>query len=393
MAVYLSPGVFTREIDLNVLPSAVGPLRPAFVGPAQKGPLNVATLITGAQQYLDTFGEPIPESPLGYAVLGYLEEGDSCFVMRVGVEAEEGQADSLAEVAIDVSGERANGWGRIPLFSGIDYGRINLREVDADNPMTFHAASNGTVDFNDVDESDTNGPTTATLNVSGVYTGDIDDSFILLITGAPTVSSGASVDGAAFQVIRNSDGEILVEGDLSDGDHNGTSQVISLDNGLSVQVIVTDGLLEANDTFSFAVAPDNRKFTIAVEGESSPTEYTMPSASYDSVADFVDAANALLSSEDYLFVEYTMEDGETVIPQIRTETAGERVQLLGTSGWALEVGSQQYAWDIPRSYLLGVDPGPYDITSQNNRVKMMLVGDEASAKPSRTSPMRWMRLA
>jgi phage tail sheath protein FI len=378
MAVYLSPGVFTREIDLNVLPSAVGPLRPGFVGTAKKGPLNEATLITGAQQYIETFGTPFPESPLGYAVLAYLEEGDSCFVMRVGVEAEEGQADSLADVAIDISGERSSGWGRIPLFSGIDYGRINLREVDEYNPMTFHAASVGAVDYNDVDESDTNGPTTATLDVTGTYTGDVDDSFILLITGAPTVSSGASVDGAEFQIIRNSDGEILVEGDLVDDDHNGTSQVIDLGNGLSVQVIVTDGVLEANDTFSFAAAPDNRKFTVAVEGDVSPTEYTMPSASYDNVTDFVDAVNALLSSEDYIFVEYTMEDGETVIPQIRTETAGERIQLMGTAGWALEVGSQQYAWDIPRSYLLGVDPGPYDITSQNNRVKMMLIGDTES---------------
>ena len=46
MAVYLSPGVFPREIDLSVLPAAVGPLRPAFVGTANKGPINISTKLS-----------------------------------------------------------------------------------------------------------------------------------------------------------------------------------------------------------------------------------------------------------------------------------------------------------------------------------------------------------
>lgn len=377
MAVYLSPGVFPREIDLSVLPNAVGPLRPAFIGTAKKGPLNEAVLCSSPQGYLDVFGEPFAESYLGYAVLAFLEEGEACYVMRVGVECEDGQADELADVCIDTSGGRGKGWGRVPLFTGIDYGRINLREVDSDAPLVFHAASVSAIDYNDVVVSSTDGPTTATLNVVGTYTGDIDDSFVLVITGAPTASDGASVEGATFQVIRNSDGEVVAEGNLDDFDFNGTSQAIDLGNGLTAQVVVTAGDLDTNDTFTFTVAPDNRKFTVSVEGAAG-TEYTMSAATYDNVADFVDAANALLSGEDYLFVEYTLEDGVTTVPQLRTTTAGQRIQLSGTSGWAKECGTLQYAWDIPRSYLLGVDAGPYDISSQNNRVRLNVIGTETT---------------
>lgn len=382
MAVFLSPGVFPREIDLSALPTSIGPLRPGFIGTANKGPLNEPTLVTNSTQYIDTFGEPFPESYLGYAVLAYLEEGNACFVMRVGVECETGQASALSDVCIDTSGSRGSGWGRVPLFTGIDYGRINLREVgdgtdDNPEPLVFHDSAIENIDYNDVDVSTTDGATTATLNTSGTYTGSIDDSYVMIITSPPNLSDEASVDGAEYQIIRNSDGEIVAEGELQDDAADGTSRFIPIEDGFSVQVVVTAGVLDTNDTFTWTVKPDNRDFTILVDGADSgtATTYTMPAASHTTVSDFVDAANALLSGEDYLFVSYTLEDGETVVPQIRTTIAGERIQIWGTEAWALEVGSQQYAWDIPRSFLLGVDAGTYDITSSNNRVKLNVIDE------------------
>jgi hypothetical protein len=336
MAVYLSPGVFPREIDLSVIPTAVGPLRPAFIGTAKKGPLNEAILITTSQQALEVFGEPFPASYLMYAVLSYLEEGNQCYVMRVGVECDAGQPDELSTICIDTSGGRGKGWGRIPLFTGIDYGRINLRLVDADTPLSFHASSYDSIDYSDVQVSSTEGATSATLSITGTYTGDIDDSFLMIITGAPTVSAADKVNGATFQVIRNSDGEVIAEGTLDDSDFNGTSQKINLGNGLSIQVVVSAGVLAENDTFSFKVHPDNRTFAISVEGGTA-TEHQMPTATYTSVTAFVNAFNAVITGlgEDYLMVEYTLEDGVTVIPQIRTTVAGERIQIMGSSAWAL----------------------------------------------------------
>jgi phage tail sheath protein FI len=373
MPVYLSPGVFTREVSVGVLPTATGPILPAFIGTAKKGPLNVPVLCSSAQQAIDVFGEPIPESYLMYAVLASFEENTSCYVMRVGIECEDGQAEALADVCIDNSGAKGKGWGRIPLFTGIDYGRINLREISTTNPVTFHAASVNNIDYSDVVVSSTDGPTTATLNVTGTYTGDVDDAYVMIITSAPNVSDGAPVAGAGYQIIKNSTGEVVSEGVLADGNDDGTSDTISIGDGLTVQVVVTSGVLDENDTFTFEVVPDNRELTVAVEGVSGGS-YTMPSATYTDAATFVAALNALLSGEDYQALEYTLEDGETVVPILRTTTAGERIQLMSSQAFALEVGTQQYAWDIPRSYLLGITEGPYNISSANNRVKINVIG-------------------
>ena len=41
----ISPGVFTRENDLSFLPQGIGAIGAAFIGPTQKGPAFVPTLI------------------------------------------------------------------------------------------------------------------------------------------------------------------------------------------------------------------------------------------------------------------------------------------------------------------------------------------------------------
>lgn len=375
MAVFLSPGVFTREVDLSVLPTSIGALRPAFVGTAKKGPMNRPVLITNATQAVETFGEPFTESYLMYAVLAYLEEGNECYVVRVGVECAEGQVSGLADVCIDTSGANVEGWGRIPVFTGIDFGRISLREVSTEEPYEFHDASVDNITYNDADSSTTHGATAATLSVTGTYTGDTDDAFTVLITSDPDLSSAAAIDGAEFQVIKNSSGEIVAEGELDEA-VLGESQVISIGDGLSIQVIVTSGVLATNDTFTFTAAPDNRDFLFAVENVDGST-YSMPAASYTTAADFITAFNALLSGEDYLAVAVTLDDG-TVVPQIRTTTAGRWIQLKNTAAWAQEVGQERYAWDIPRSYLLGTNESPYTITSQNNQLKLDIIGDTAT---------------
>lgn len=374
MAVYLSPGVYPREIDLSALPAAVGPLRPAFVGTAKKGPVNKPTLISSAQQAIDIFGEPFSDSYLMYSVIGYLEEGNNCYVTRVGIEDAEGLDSALSEVAIDTSGNRGAGWGRIPLFSGIDYGRLNLRVPTADNPVTFHASDIYDINYNDAAVSTTDGPTTATLDISGTYTGAVDDSYLMVITSPPAGSDNQKVSGAGYAIYRNSDAVITNEGYLTDGNSDGISDYISIGNGVSVRVNVSSGVLDTNDSFSFKVRPDNRSFSVSVEGGSATT-YTMSSATYTTAASLASAINALVSAEDYECVASLVEvNGVNITtPQLKTQTVGERIQITGTAAWALEVGREQYAFDIPRAHLLATKESPYDITSQNNRVKIEVI--------------------
>lgn len=385
MAVYLSPAVFPREIDLSVLPTGVGPLRPVFIGTAKKGPVNTPMFVSNSTQALNTFGEPFPESFLMYAVLHYMEEGNQCYIMRVAVEYDSGQAQELQDIAIDTSGSRIQGWGRIPLFAGIDYGRINLRAVTASKSVTFHAASVDGFDFNDADVSTTDGATDAAASATGTYTGAIDDTFVLVITSAPDLSSGAAAHGAEYEVVRNSDSVVVAEGTLTEPTHNGVTDYISIGDGVSIRLTVTSGVLDVNDTFVWAVHPDNRKFTVAVDGTTG-SQYTMPAATYTTVATFVAALNGLLSSEDYTAVSYTGDD-EVVIPQLRTDAAGKRIQLVGTKAFALEMGTQQYAWDVPKSYLYGIEDGPYSITSNNNRVKINVIGTEETKEVEFSIPV------
>ena len=75
MAVFLSPGVFPREIDLSIQPVSTGSLLPAFIGTANKGPVDEPIFVSNSQQAIDTFGEPFPESFLMYALMAFFEAG------------------------------------------------------------------------------------------------------------------------------------------------------------------------------------------------------------------------------------------------------------------------------------------------------------------------------
>ncbi|MHA2068092.1 MAG: hypothetical protein ACXABY_27340, partial [Candidatus Thorarchaeota archaeon] len=174
MPVFLSPGVFPREIDLSVLPANTSGLIPAFIGAAQKGPVNEPRLITNPEQYVDVFGEPLPEANLGYAVLAYLEEGNAAWVLRVAVECDEGQPPELADICVDLTGNRIQGWGRVAVYQGIDFGRLNLRIPTLEAPLDFHMDAVADLDYNDLDVSTTDGPTIATVAFVG---SDLSDSY------------------------------------------------------------------------------------------------------------------------------------------------------------------------------------------------------------------------
>ena len=84
MPIHLSPGVYTREIDLSLYPAQASTSVVGMVGTAVKGPLNAETLITSPAQFTETFGDPTPESYGGYAALQYLEKGNRLYYVRVG---------------------------------------------------------------------------------------------------------------------------------------------------------------------------------------------------------------------------------------------------------------------------------------------------------------------
>ena len=65
MPTYLSPGVYVEEVDSGSRPiQGVGTAVAAFVGLAEKGPLNQPTLVSNWTQFATTFGSNIDGSAL-----------------------------------------------------------------------------------------------------------------------------------------------------------------------------------------------------------------------------------------------------------------------------------------------------------------------------------------
>ena len=94
MPTYLSPGVYVEEVDGGSKPIAgVGTAVAAFVGFAQKGPVNELTLVTNWTQFVEGFGDFMEGSYLAHSVYGYFNNGGGrCYIMRVGATDGEGGA-------------------------------------------------------------------------------------------------------------------------------------------------------------------------------------------------------------------------------------------------------------------------------------------------------------
>src|SRR6266566_3961301 len=83
MPEYLSPGVYIEELAGPKPIAGVGTSTGAFVGFAERGPINDPQLITNMTQFADTFGGFIPGAFLAYAVNHFFTEGGTrCYVTR-----------------------------------------------------------------------------------------------------------------------------------------------------------------------------------------------------------------------------------------------------------------------------------------------------------------------
>ena len=99
---YLSPGVYVEEVSGGSKPiAAVGTAVAAFVGFAQRGPVNQATLVTNWSQYVENFGEFMEGSYLAHSVYGYFNNGGGrCYIVRIGASEDAGSEDPSAAAAL-----------------------------------------------------------------------------------------------------------------------------------------------------------------------------------------------------------------------------------------------------------------------------------------------------
>ena len=79
----VSPGVFTREKDLSFLPQAIGEIGAAIVGPTQKGPAFVPTIVRSFNEFVEVFGDVTKDFYTPYAVEQYLRSAGTVTIVRV----------------------------------------------------------------------------------------------------------------------------------------------------------------------------------------------------------------------------------------------------------------------------------------------------------------------
>jgi phage tail sheath protein FI len=127
---YLSPGVYVEEVSGGSKPiEGVGTAVAAFIGFAEKGPYNRATLVTNWDQFRRTFGDFKEDCYLPHAVYGYFNNGGgSCYVVRVGREDGDGTA---AEAQLPSRTEQRLGTLKITaLKPGAEHNDISVQVED-----------------------------------------------------------------------------------------------------------------------------------------------------------------------------------------------------------------------------------------------------------------------
>src|SRR5437016_4677598 len=91
---YLTPGVYVEEVDKGSKAiEGVGTSLAAFVGFAERGPVNEPRYIANWTQFTNTFGTFLPGGFLAHAVYGFFNNGGtSCYITRLAMPEEGGTA-------------------------------------------------------------------------------------------------------------------------------------------------------------------------------------------------------------------------------------------------------------------------------------------------------------
>ena len=80
----VSPGVFTRERDLSFLPQGISEIGAAIIGPTEKGPAFVPTLVRNFEEFEKIFGSYNSDYYTPFTVKNYLDSAGTVTIVKVG---------------------------------------------------------------------------------------------------------------------------------------------------------------------------------------------------------------------------------------------------------------------------------------------------------------------
>lgn len=79
----ISPGVFTSENDLSFLPTGIGEIGAAIIGPTTKGPAFVPTIVESYDEFVQKFGPSSEKLYIPYTVREYLKSAGRVTIVRI----------------------------------------------------------------------------------------------------------------------------------------------------------------------------------------------------------------------------------------------------------------------------------------------------------------------
>ena len=81
--VFVSPGVYTQEIDDTFVPAGAGTIGAALIGRTVSGPAFRPIRVNNFSEFRNTFGGADPTKYMPYAAKSYLRNGAPLTVVRV----------------------------------------------------------------------------------------------------------------------------------------------------------------------------------------------------------------------------------------------------------------------------------------------------------------------
>lgn len=145
--VYVSPGVYWREIDQSAYIPNLSSTIAAIVGTSTKGPTNVPTLITNVGAFTSIFGVPDPNHLATYAAAQFLRNGSQLYYIRVNGETAVTATESIlgataaANVTSTIAGPFNIQAAGLPTITGTDTGATVT--VTADTNQNLLLSING----------------------------------------------------------------------------------------------------------------------------------------------------------------------------------------------------------------------------------------------------------
>lgn len=234
MAEFLSPGIFIEEVSTSGQQvEAVGTSTMATVGWTERGPVDVATVLTSIDDYTRAFGEYTNDSRVPITVQAFFVNGGSrCYVVRVVPTDALAGSSCITDVVAAESIGTGTGTGpytatatlaHVPALKStvvVSWRNNPAGTITGENPVFAPAESESTI-----------GPFVATLaneplvNTPVVlhWTEAVQAIGTLTYTGQPANNDTITVGGKTYTyqtVLTNVDGNVIIGATLADSVQN-----------------------------------------------------------------------------------------------------------------------------------------------------------------------------